>query len=143
MDVMAETKKYCVLEINGGIGKSIMATAVCQAIKKQYPDRKLIVISAWVEPLVNCYHIDRVYKSGSTPYFYEDFVEGNDILFLCQEPYRSNGYITETQHLIESWCECIGVKYNGELPSISLTPREEQQTATAFIRQKPILLIQP
>ena len=34
-----------IFTITGGIGKCIAGTAVAEAIKKQYPDSKLIVIS--------------------------------------------------------------------------------------------------
>lgn len=140
---MSEQKKYAILEISGGIGKCVMASAVCEAIKKQYPDRKLLVFSSWIEPLLHNPHIDRLYKAGGLPYLYDDVIKGNDVLFLCQEPYRSHGYLAETKPLIESWCECIGVKYNGEKPRVFLTPREEQQISSAFVRPKPILLLQP
>ena len=36
-----------IFQIDGGIGKSIAATAVCKAIKKQYPTDKLIVITGY------------------------------------------------------------------------------------------------
>lgn len=138
-----EQKKYTILEINGGIGKNIMATAVCEAIKKQHPDRELIVLSSWVEPLIHNPFVHRVYKSGNAPYIYDDVIKGNDVLFLCQEPYRSHGYLSESKSLIESWCDCIGVKYNGEKPMIYLTPREEQHVKSIFTRNKPIMLIHP
>jgi len=38
-------KKYLVFHIEGGIGKNIMATAVVKAVKKQHPDREIIVVS--------------------------------------------------------------------------------------------------
>ena len=36
-----------VLQVSGGIGKHVAATAVVRAIRKQYPDGQLIVISAY------------------------------------------------------------------------------------------------
>lgn len=36
-----------IFSIQGGMGKSIMATAVCKAIKKQYPDSTLIVVTGY------------------------------------------------------------------------------------------------
>lgn len=137
------SRKIAILEINGGIGKSIMASAVCEAIKKQYPDRELIVFTAWVEPLLNNPNISRVYKTGITQYIYQDIIVGNDVLFLCEEPYRSKGYLLESKHLIESWCETINVKYNGETPSVYLTPLEREIFAAKYARSKPIMVIHP
>ena len=41
-----------IFQIDGGIGKSIAATAVCKAIKAQYPNDKLIVISGCKYPVI-------------------------------------------------------------------------------------------
>lgn len=42
-----EDDKYVIFHAEGGHGKCVAATAVCRAIKKAYPDRKLIVVTAW------------------------------------------------------------------------------------------------
>ena len=42
-----------IFQINGGLGKCIMATAVCAAIKKKYPKSNLIVISAYSDVFLN------------------------------------------------------------------------------------------
>ena len=42
-----------IFQINGGIGKVVMATAVCEAIKKKYPDSKLITISGYSDFFLN------------------------------------------------------------------------------------------
>jgi len=59
-----------VFQINGGIGKCVMATAVCEAIKKQYPDSKLIVISAYPDAFLNNPHVYRAFAFGDLSYFY-------------------------------------------------------------------------
>jgi hypothetical protein len=38
-----------IFQIDGGIGKSIAGTAVCKAIKAQYPKDKLYVITGYPE----------------------------------------------------------------------------------------------
>ena len=40
-------KKKVILSINGGIGKSVAATAVCRAIKKHYPDHEPLRNRCW------------------------------------------------------------------------------------------------
>ena len=40
------SEKYCVFVTQGGMGKQIASTAVAEAIKKNHPDRKLIVVSS-------------------------------------------------------------------------------------------------
>ena len=66
-------KKYAIFNIQGGIGKHIAATAVAKCIKNNFPDRELIVVCAWPSPFINLDFVDRVYKEGMTPYFYQDY----------------------------------------------------------------------
>ena len=67
-------KKYAIFNVQGGIGKHIAATAVAKCIKNNFPDRELIVVCAWPSPFINLDFVDRVYKEGMTPYFYQDYV---------------------------------------------------------------------
>jgi ADP-heptose:LPS heptosyltransferase len=47
---ISSNDKYIIFESQGGHGKQICATAVIRAIKKAYPDRKLIWITPWDGP---------------------------------------------------------------------------------------------
>jgi len=51
-----------IFEINGGIGKNIMATAVCKAIKTQYPNDKLIVVTAYNDVFIYNPNVDRCFN---------------------------------------------------------------------------------
>lgn len=135
--------KYIVFRVNGGIGKNIMASAVAKAIAREYPDRKIVVTTSWIEPWINNPNIYRVYKNDSMPYFYDDFVKDKDTLFFCEEPYNSHGYLSGLSHLTRTWCDCINVPYNGELPQIYLTPEEIRQASIKFMSDRPIMIIQP
>jgi ADP-heptose:LPS heptosyltransferase len=61
-----------IFQINGGIGKSIAATAVCKAIKKQYPKDELIVLTGYPDVFVKNPNVNRV-LSGHVNYFYQDY----------------------------------------------------------------------
>lgn len=89
---------------------------MCDAIKKAYPDRELIVISYWaiIFDGLNCVH-KCLYPN--VEYFYHDYIEGKDSIVFAQDPYRTSEYING-KHLIQSWIEGIGLSYNGEEPSI-------------------------
>ena len=67
-----------IFQINGGMGKCIMATAVCEAIKKQYPDSTLIVISGYPDIFLNNPNVDRTYAFNGFSYFYKDYIEKAD-----------------------------------------------------------------
>ena len=135
--------KNIIFQINGGIGKSIMATAVCRAIKKSYPEYNLIVLSGYPEVFIGNPNVNRFYRIGMAPYFYEDFVKEKDTIFMCDEPYMSKGYLSKTKHLVESWCEVLGIKPDGVKPDIYLNPIEINKTKLQSPNNKPVLIFQP
>ena len=133
--------KNIIFQVNGGIGKSIMATAVCRAIKKAYPDYNLIVLTGYPEVFIGNPNVFRFYRIGMAPYLYEDFVKGDQTIFMCDEPYLAKGYLNKTKHLTEAWCDVLGVKYDGAKPDIFLNPVE--QIKTKIQAPKPVLIFQP
>jgi len=132
-----------VFQISGGIGKCIMATAVCEAIKKQYPESKVIVISGYPEVFLNNENVQRSYGFNNLSYFYEEYIENQDVKVFAHDPYLETSHIKYEKHCIETWCELFGIKYNGELPKINLTDREKTFFGNRFVSDKPIFLIQP
>ena len=135
--------KNIIFQVNGGIGKSIMATAVCRAIKKTYPDYNLIVLTGYPEVFIGNSNVFRFYRSGMAPYLYEDFVKGENTLFMCDEPYLAKGYLNKTKHLTEAWCDVLGVKYDGPKPDLYLNPIEINKTRFQAPNNKPVLIFQP
>ena len=99
-----------VFHIEGGIGKNIAATAVVAAYKKAKPKRKIIVVSAWAEVWMNNPDVERFYVIGRTPYFYKDIIQGKDVEVYSADPYRTTNHITKKTHLVETWCDMVGVK---------------------------------
>lgn len=134
--------KTVVFFLQGGIGKHIAATAVAKNISKNFPDRKLIVICPYPEVFLNNPDIYRIYRSNTVQYFYEDFIKNKDTIFLGNEVYQSNEYVVENKHLIESWCNMFGLKYDGEKPSLFLNQIEIFEAAKKFKKDKPIFLLQ-
>ena len=135
--------KNIIFQVNGGIGKSIMATAVCRAIKKTYPEYNLIVLTGYPEVFIGNPNVFRFYRSGMAPYLYEDFVKGENTLFMCDEPYLAKGYLNKTKHLTEAWCDVLGVKYDGPKPDLYLNPIEINKTKFQAPNNKPVLIFQP
>lgn len=135
--------KNIIFQVNGGIGKSVMATAVCRAIKKSYPDYNLIVLTGYPEVFIGNPNVFRVYRSGMAPYFYDDFIRKDEVIFLCDEPYLSKGYLSKTKHLTEAWCDVLNVKYDGFKPELFLNPIEVTKTKIQNPNGKPNLLFQP
>ena len=77
-----------IFQINGGIGKCVMATAVCEAIKKQYPDANLIVVSGYADVFLNNPHVHRAYQYGGISYFYDEWIDGKEFKIFAHDPYE-------------------------------------------------------
>jgi len=144
-------KPNFVVNIHGGAGKNILFTGVAKNIKATYPDHNLIVITPYIELLINVPFIDRVYKSGITPYLYDDIVStSKDNICYSVDPYNDNGYLNEREHLIQTWSRALNVNTDMQLPEMHLTYREIENFNQTFLQEiikaggnKPILVIQP
>ena len=76
-----DSDRYIIFEISGGNGKNICATAVIRAIKKQYPDRKLVVICTWDGSFFYNPDIFRFFLQNQIPqYFKEDYLKEDTII---------------------------------------------------------------
>lgn len=145
-DLTSKTKvesaeKYFVWHIEGGLGKNVAATALCESIKKAYPDRKLITVVSHPEVFLNNPFIDRVYFIGNKPYFYNDYIEGKDTIISKQEPYNQTGHILRQKHLIENWCDILNIEYTKQQPQIFVN-MAQKMTVGMWARQKPVMVLQ-
>lgn len=137
-------KKYCIFQVQGGLGKHIAATAVAQVIKKAHPDRELIVLCAWPELWANLPFVYRVFPLGNVQYFYDEYVDGKESLFFLQEPYFTTTHINKTHRLVESWCKTYGLTYQGEQPVIKINPEQKKAIRNFYepkFEGKPFLLL--
>jgi len=134
--------KFVIFHVEGGHGKCVSSTAVCRAIKKMHPDRKLIVVCAWDGPFFYNPDIWRFYTFGQMQYFFDDFVNPDTIIYR-QEVYHTEDHILQRKHLTQSWCDMYGIPYDGYKPKIYLNPRE-LEIARDKIKpdNRPIMLLQ-
>ena len=138
---MKNNKKYIIWHIQGGLGKNIAATALCNDLKQQYKDRKLIMVVSYPEAFLSNPVVDRVYALGQSPYFYQDYIEGKDIVLFRHEPYNQTAHVTKKQHLIHNWCDLLGIEYKNQQPV--LFPNYPQRMTTGiWQRPKPVMVIQ-
>ena len=135
-------KKYSIFHIEGGLGKHIAATAVARCIKKNHPDRDLIIVCAYPHIFLNLDFVSRVYRIGHTPYFYKDYIDQKDSMIFKHEPYFTTEHIHKKLPLIENWCKLYNLKYNGEQPEIVFNIRELQKYSKNWISDKPIFVLQ-
>ena len=135
--------KYVIFNPEGGLGKIIASTAVVRSIEKKYPDHKIIVLTPWAEIFLNNPRVYRVFKSGNTPYFYKDYLEGRESIVLKGEPYFNTQHLYSKQHLIKSWCELHDLPFDGNVtPELYYNVAEKAHYANNIVSDKPILLMQ-
>ena len=134
-------EKYFIWHIQGGLGKNIAGTALIKDIKAKYPDRKLIMVTSWPEVFLNNPDVDRIFQLGQAPYFYEDYIEGKDVIISKHEPYNQSDHITKKKHLVHNWCDLMDIEYKKQLPVI-LPNYPQGMLLGLWERPKPIMVIQ-
>jgi hypothetical protein len=134
-------EKYVVFHVEGGLGKNVASTAVIPAIKKKYKDRKLVVLASWPEIYLNNPHIHRVYRLGTSPYFWDDYINKKDSIFLRREPYFETGHIMQKDSLIKTWHQMYDLEYSGkELPQIYMNMMQSAYSQM-WRREKPVMVL--
>jgi hypothetical protein len=141
-DKIRDDDKFAILHTEGGHGKQVMATAVVRAIKKAYPDYKIVVVTAWDGPFFYNPDVFRFYTFGQMQYFFADFIRPTTKVFR-QEVYFSEDHILQRKHLTKSWCDMYGIPHDGNKPKIYLNAREIE-IARDKIKpdNRPIMLLQ-
>ena len=134
-------EKYLVCHIEGGLGKNIAATSLLNSLKEKYTDRKIVVVASYPEIFLNLPSVYRVYKLGSTQYFYDDYIKDKDTIVFKHEPYYETQHILRQKHLISNWCNIMGIDYNFQLPTLNFN-FVQQRNVLSWERSKPILVIQ-
>jgi hypothetical protein len=137
-------KKFCIFQIQGGLGKHIAATAVAQVIKRTYPDRELVVCCAWPELWSGLPFVYRVFPLGNTQYFYSEYIDGKDSLIFANEPYFTTTHVNKTHRLVESWCKLYGLEYQNEQPVLKINPEQKKAIRNFYepkFEGKPFLLL--
>jgi len=133
-----------IFQIDGGLGKSIMATAMVKVIKKRYKNANIIVVSAYPDVFLNNPHIFEVHHPNQVNGLYLKFIKDQKCKIFAAEPYRDTDFMTlKPISLFDTWCKIFGLRYNGEQPEIYLTQPEIDYFAPYYKTDKPILAIQP
>lgn len=132
-----------IFQILGGLGKSILSTAVLKVIKKEFPKANIIVITHYTDVFVNNPNANLVLNPMQANGLYKKYIENKNTKVFISDPYNQSDYITESKHLMEIWCEMYGLKYSGEQPEIFLSKGEKEYFSPFYKLDKPIMAIQP
>lgn len=131
-----------IFQINGGIGKCILATSVIEKIHDQYPEDQLIVMSGYPEVFLNNPYVHRSFGFGQTTYFYQDYIEGKEFRIFAHDPYLDTEFVKQSEHLSATWARMFGIPEPTPTPKLYLTSREWEFYGNKFRSEKPILLMQ-
>ena len=134
---------YVIFFIEGGIGKHIASTAVVEGKSKNYPDKKIVVISQYKDIYLNNPNVYRTINADNSYYIYEDFIKNKNSIFLNGDPYFTNDFINGNSNLIESWFNLFNLSYRNEKPKIFLTDSEILNAEIKYKRNKENLIFQP
>lgn len=139
-DKSSNSTKYVVWHIEGGLGKNVAATALINNVRRKYSDRKLIMVVSYPEVFLNHPDIHRVYRVGMTSYFYDDYIKDKDTIVFKHEPYFQSDHIMKKKHLIENWCDLLGIKYENQQPVLypNMIQKEFQHS---WRRERPVMIL--
>ena len=132
-----------IFTIEGGLGKSIMATAILKVIKKEHKKANIIVITGYPDVFIGNPNVNKVLHQQQAVGLYKSYIQNKDTKVFISDPYSTSDFITESNHLLKIWCDMYGLKYNGELPEIFLSKGEKEYFAPFYKLDKPIMAIQP
>ena len=132
-----------IFSIEGGLGKSIMATAILKVIKKEHKKANIIVVTGYPNVFVGNPNVNKVLHPSQAVGFYKSYIHNKDTKVFISDPYLTSDFITESGHLLKIWCDMYGLKYNNEMPEIFLSKAEKEYFAPFYKLDKPIMAIQP
>ena len=133
-----------IFQIEGGLGKSIMATAIVKVIKKRYKNANLIVITGYPDIFLNNPDVFEIHNINQINGLYLKLIKDQKCKIFTEDPYRNSDFITEQSiPLLKTWCKIYGLNYNNEQPQIYLTQPEIDYFTPFYKTDKPILAIQP
>lgn len=95
-----EEKMRCVVFIEGGTGKNVMATALMKDLKRKYT--RVYVVSPYWDIFKCCPDVDDAFPPGQ-PNLYISLIMDNDCEVLALEPYSDNYFIKKQCHLFNAW----------------------------------------
>jgi len=132
-----------IFQCDGGLGKSIMATAILKVIKKEYKKANIIVITGYPDVFIGNPNVNKVLHQQQVVGLYKSYIQNKDTKVFITDPYSTSDFITESNHLLKIWCDVYGLTYNGELPELFLSKGEKEYFAPFYKLDKPIMAIQP
>lgn len=100
--------KRCLINVDGGLGKNVMLTALMPILASKYEE--IYVISPYVDVFKACSYVTAAFEPGpQCATLYQELVLDEDTDVLWKEPYSNQRFIKKQCHLFEAWLEEFGI----------------------------------
>lgn len=99
--------KKCLINIEGGLGKNIMLTAILHEFKEQKGYDEVYVISPYFDVFKCCPSVADAFPPMQGT-LYQELVLDEDCDVYWKEPYSNQRFIKKQCHLFEAWAEEFG-----------------------------------
>lgn len=136
---------YNIFQIDGGIGKNIMGSAVLRNIAKSHIDNKNVVVCSYPEVFLHNPNVYRLFKTGVTPYFYDDYIKNKNSNIFKFDPYNSPEHVNKSAHLIKAWCNTFKINTDYTIPELYFNKIEDRDLSVLIQRfspYKPYIIVQ-
>lgn len=134
--------KTLILNIQGGVGKNIVATIPVKQYKKENPTIEIIIITPYGFIWENNPHISEVLHPEKTHSLYQRRVKNKEVFISASDPYHEQEYILKEKHLADIWCEILGVERGKEMPELFFTDKEKEEAEKLLKKEGPVFMIQ-
>ena len=101
--------KKCLINVEGGLGKNIMLTAILPELKEQKGYDEIYVISPYHDVFKCSSVVTDAFQPGLGT-LYQELVLDPDCDVLWKEPYSNQRFIKKECHLFEAWAEEFGIE---------------------------------
>lgn len=105
--------KKCLINVEGGLGKNVMLTAILEEFKEKGGYDELYVISPYFDVFKACSVVTEAFPVGQGT-LYQELVLDDDCDVFWKEPYSNQKFIKKQCHLFEAWAEEFGFKLTGK-----------------------------
>lgn len=112
--------KKCLINVEGGLGKNIMLTAILEELKEKGGYDEMYVISPYHDVFKACSVVTDAFPPGQGT-LYQELVLDPECDVLWKEPYSNQKFIKKECHLFDAWAEEFGIILTDKADSY--TPR--------------------
>ena len=99
--------KKCLINVEGGLGKNVMLTAILPELKRKGEYDEMYVISPYHDVFKCCSAVTDAFQPGLGT-LYQELVLDPECDVLWKEPYSNQRFIKKSCHLFDAWMEEFG-----------------------------------